>query len=189
MLPVRNHKQTKPQSMSEAIDGTISKEENQVVSDLKKQGVLQRFDPETILGISKNGGVAVICSDGDIDAFNHHTRMTHRPHCVRLFGGPLLLAPSFRRFNQALAFGLLGNIRQGMTVKHTQTLFLYVHAPCGVATMYDYSIEDQIKLAVEAKEFFAADNFFVHNKIHLLFHVKRINKAGALEQNTYKISV
>ncbi|MDO8668193.1 MAG: hypothetical protein Q7K35_03810 [bacterium] len=175
--------------MSEAIDGVISAEENTVVSQLKKDGILQRFDPATIFGIAKNGGVGVMCSDGDPDMFPYHTRLTHRPHCVRLFGGSLLFAPSFKGFNEALAFGLLGNIRQGMTVKHTQTLFLYVHAPCGVAAMYGYGIEDQIKLAIEAMEFFAADNFFRRNKIHLLFHVKRINRAGALEQNTYKIDV
>lgn len=167
---------------------TISAEDNQLVSRLKSSGTLLRFRPEEFMGLTRNGGVAVICSDGDISAPDYHAKLIHRPHCLRVFGGSLVFAPLFRGFREAFAVGLLENLRQGMTVKDTKTLFLYFHAPCGVAAAYNHGIEEQLELAQGAKRFFASDNFFVPSKIHLLFHVKRINKAGALEQNTYKIA-
>ena len=96
----------------------------------------------------------------------------------------------FGGFRGAFAVGLLENLRQGMTVKETKTLFLYFHAPCGMAMAHDHGIEEQVQtLAPEAREFFSSDNFFDRHKIHLLFHVKRINKGGAEEQNTYKIVI
>jgi len=169
------------------MNGIISQTENEVVSRLKREDKLQRFKLEEFKGLTRNGGVAVICLDGDIDAFNHHTAITHRPHCLRVFGGPLVFARSFPGFREAFAVGLLENLRLGMTIKDTKTLFLYLHAPCGLAITYNYGIEEQLGLTAEIRNFFVGDQFFLPEKIHCLFHVKRINKGGELEQNTYKI--
>lgn len=168
--------------------GTISQEDVLVVRALKQRGVLLKFDPKELNGSSKNGGVAVICSDGDIDAPFFHAQISHRPHCVRIFGGSLLFASSFLGFKRHFACDIKANIRAGMEVKETKTLFLYVHAPCGVATQYEIGIEAQIALAAEAREFFIRDHFFVLEKIHALFHVKKMVE-GRLEQNTYRIVI
>ncbi|OGF23962.1 hypothetical protein A3H66_01470 [Candidatus Falkowbacteria bacterium RIFCSPLOWO2_02_FULL_45_21] len=98
--------------------GPISKEDNQVVSELKRQGILLKFDPKDLNESTKNGGVAVDCSDGDIDLTDYHRRkISHRPHEMKVFGGSLAFARSFRGFREAFAVGLLENLRQGMTLK------------------------------------------------------------------------
>lgn len=166
--------------------GIISQADVAVVRVLKEEGVLLKFDPKELNGFSKNGGVAVICSDGDIDAPFFHAQLTHRPHCLRVFGGSLLFAPPFRGYEPDFAARLVANLKQGMTVKDTKTLFLYVHAPCGVANKYQHGIREQIALAFEARNLFAQDDFFVPDKIYALFHVKK-GVDGKLEQNTYRI--
>lgn len=168
---------------------TISAEDNALVSQLKKKGLLVKFDPNEFRGATRNGGVAVMCSDGDVDIPVHHMQLTHRPHCLRIFGGPLLLAQSFPRFNENFAIDLSSNLQLGMEAKDTKRVYLYVHAPCGVAHKYNLGILEQLKLAVEARDFLAGDSFFDPDKIFVFFHVKRINKAGVLEQNTYKIAL
>lgn len=167
---------------------TISEADVLAVRALKEGGVLLKFKPEELNGFSKNGGVAVICSDGDIDAPSFHAQISHRPHCVRIFGGSLLFAPSFRGLKRGFAHDLKANIKAGMQVKETETLFLYIHAPCGVATQYEYGIKEQIALVAEARRFFIRDHFFVPEKIHSLFHVKKMID-GRLEQNTYRIVI
>lgn len=166
--------------------GIISEADVLIVRALKEEGVLLKFDPKELNGSSKNGGVAVICSDGDIDAPFFHAQLTHRPHCVRVFGGSLLFAPSFRGYEPNFTAQLVANLKEGMIVKDTKTLFLYVHAPCGMATKYQHGIREQVALAAEARRFFAEDSFFVSTKILALFHVKK-EVDGKLEQNTYRI--
>jgi len=43
-------------------------------------------------------------------------------------------------------------------------------------------------VANRIKEVFENDKFFSLEKIYPLFHVKRINKAGKIEQNTYLLA-
>lgn len=165
------------------MSGVISSKENEYISGLKRYGVLQKFNPEEIRGIDENGGVAVVCSDGDIDAEPFHRRISHRPHAVRIFGGPLLLAPGFGGYDAGLERRLIENIKQGMEVKKTRTLYLYFHAPCGMALAHHHDIRETLEMAKATGESLASDEFF--SKVFTLFHVKRINKGGDLEQNIY----
>ena len=76
-----------------------------------------------------------------------------------------------------------------MIAKDTQRVYLYVHAPCGVASHYNYGIREQLTLAAEAREFLLKNSFFVREKIFIFFHVKKTNPEGQLEQNTYRIAL
>lgn len=168
--------------------GPISDADQVVVSALKREGVLLKFDPKDLSGSTKNGGVAVICSDGDTDMQLFHRLISHRPHCQQITGGSLRYVPSFRGYRKRFAIDLMGDLQLLMNVKETKTLFLYFHTPCGMAIKYECGIREQIALAAEAREFFARDSFFVPKKIHILFHTKKLMD-GILEQNTYKIVV
>lgn len=168
------------------MSGVISSAENEYISELKQHGVLQKFKPEEEMsGIDKNGGVAVICSDGDIDAEPFHRRISHRPHAVKIFGGPLLFAPGFGGYDAGFKRKLIENIKQGMENKKTSTLYLYFHAPCGMAAVHNHNIREILDMAMAIGEIFARDKFF--SRVFTLFHVKRINKRGALEQNVYLV--
>lgn len=172
--------------MAENYGRPITAEENGIVSQLKRDGVLLRFVLDEVRGKAKNGGVAFVCSDGDIDASLYHRQISHRPHEIKLFGGPLILAPSYKGFNEVFVRFILENMKSGMEHKRTRFSHLYFHAPCGVASdQYGYTIPEIISLAREAKEFILRDIFFRSDKIDLYFHVKRINLAENLEQNSY----
>lgn len=168
------------------MSGPISSEQNLVVSGLKNRGILRRFNPEEEMsGVTKNGGVGIMCFDGDIDAELFHRRISHRPHVVKIVGGPLLLAPNFAEYDDIFAKKIIENIKKGMVVKQTRTIFLYFHAPCGVAMKFDYDIPQILDLAKDARDVLAGDKFF--SRIFTLFHVKRVNKGGELEQNVYAL--
>jgi len=129
----------------------------------------------------------VICSDGDIDAEPFHRRLSHRPHAIKIFGGTLLLAPSFGGFNGNFAAAIIENIKQGMKVKKTRTLYLYFHAPCGMAIEFNHDIPEVLKLAGSVKHIVTIDDFF--SRVFTLFHVKRVNSSGNLEEDTYLINL
>lgn len=169
------------------MSGFISSKENEYIGGLKQSGVLKKFNPEDedINGINKNGGVAVICSDGDIDAEPFHRRLSHRPHAVKIFGGPLLFASSFGGYGAGFARKLIKNIKQGMEVKNTSVIYLYFHAPCGMAVAYNHDIREILEMAMSVGCIFDRDDFF--SRVFTLFHVKRINKGGILEQNVYLV--
>lgn len=173
--------------MLETSEGAITAEENELISQLKREGVLRRFIIEEVRGKAKNGGVAFVCSDGDIDASIYHREISHRPHEIKLFGGPLLLAPSFSHFREADAGFILENMKLGMGLKRTRFCHLYFHAPCGL-TRGRYSIPAIINMANEAKTFMLKNDFFLPEKIDLYLHVKRFNKAESLEQNSYLLA-
>ena len=102
----------------------------------------------------------------------------------RLFGGPLLLCPSFRGYDGEFAQDIVKNIAWGMEAKNTKTIFLYFHFPCGVARKFGHSIEEVVKMAAEAKTAIAG---LKPKKVFIFFQVKRINKGGQEEQNTYRL--
>lgn len=166
--------------------GPISDQDQVVVTALKEERILLKFDPKELNGSTKNGGVALDCADGDTDLSVYHRLISHRPHEIKIFGGSLIFAPSFRGYDKDFAAKLVINLKLGMEVKDTKTLFLYFHAPCGMAIKYQHDIKEQIALAVEARNFFIQDPFFVPEKIHILFHTKKL-RGEVLEQNTYKI--
>ncbi len=166
----------------------LTGEENELVSTFKKDGVFQRFTVEELRSVTKNGGVAIICSDGDIDAYFYHTKISQRPHAIKVFGGPLILSPDFAGYNKIFTQGLIENLKWGMEAKQTETIFLYSHYPCGVAIKFRHYFEVTVALTARLKEIFLADSFFKPDKIYSLFHVKRMNKSGQIEQNTYRFT-
>lgn len=173
--------------------GPISEHDQAVVTALKSEGVFLKFDFKDLNGSTRNGGVGIPCGDGDTDIHKSQALISHRPHCLRVFGGALVFAPSYRGYDADFAAMLVKNLKAGMEAKDTKSLFLYFHAPCGMATKHKHSIREQIALAVEARDFFIRDPFFVPEKIHILFHTKKlvVDATGqkVLEQNTYKIVI
>lgn len=168
--------------------GELTIKEYDIIHSLKEKGVLQKFTIEELKSITKNGGIAIICGDGDIDVRRYHSRIKpNRPHSIMVFGGPLVFAPSFRGYKKSLVQDLIENMRWGMEAKATRSVFLYFHYPCGVAAMFHYSIEEVINLAPEVVSVFK--QHFKPNKIHTFFHARRRNKGGNIEQNTYKLII
>jgi hypothetical protein len=163
----------------------LTPEEYGFIRILKKKKILQKFDVNDLPRLTQNGGVAVFCGDGDIDASWFHRHGIERPHAVKLFGGPLLLFPAFRRYNPYFASSVIENIKWGMEAKDTKALFLYFHYPCGVAEKFGHNLLDVYNSIPAVLEEFRRDDFFEPDKIFPFFHVRRINRGGKLEQNTY----
>lgn len=164
----------------------LNSTEKEYVNKLKALGVLRVFKKEDCDRLTQNGGVAIFCGDGDIDARQYHCEtISHRPHAISLFGGVLTFAQSFKGFSREMANGMVKNVCWGMEAKATRSIFLYPHYPCGVASKFKLSFEDTINLAAEAHEFFTKNPFFLRENIHSLFHFKGINKEGWDVQATY----
>lgn len=124
------------------------REERLILDDLKRRGILVPFRPEEAVGITRNGGVAIICGDGDVDIFLYHCfSLSSRPHAIKLFGGPLAMCSDFRGYDQGLASGLVKNIILGMEAKETSTVFIYFHYPCGMARKFGYDLRGTLQLA------------------------------------------
>lgn len=165
----------------------LTLEEYALKREMKEKGILKRFDTGEIRGMAKNGGMAILCGDGDIDVRSYHKKaVSERPHCKADFGGPLLLLPSFHGYDSCYAKGIIGNIKAGMEVKKTKTVFCYFHYPCGMAKAYHHGLLDVFKMMPEAAEILRREGF---ERIHILFHVKRLNKKKEEEQNTYLVDI
>lgn len=157
------------------------------LSGWKKEGKLQKISGEEFHHI-QNGGVAVFCSDGDIDAGPFHRKMvSQRPHSVRVFGGTLIFCPDFPLFDMSFAEKLVANAMLGMSIKKTSTIFAYFHFPCGAAEIQSWGMEQVLESRHTTMNLLA--NLFRARcaPIVPLFHVKRINKARKMEQNVYLI--
>ncbi len=155
----------------------LTKYEEGMVQRFKAAGLLQSYAPDDWNGVTKNGGIAVLCSDGDIDAFEHHARViSRRPHCIKVFGGPLLLARNFPGYRRPNAEFLAEQILLGMEVKKTGTVFLKFHHPCGMAMKYDFDLIRVIKLAQEVYKDFLRSGRFEPEKIFTFLHVKKSEK-------------
>jgi hypothetical protein len=167
------------------MSGFLKKEEEKIVEELKKKGVLQKITPGELTDITKNGGISVICADGDIDVRRYHRKSINpRAHSPAPFGGFLIFCKSFRGFNPAYAYGFLENILWGMEAKDTETFFLYPHWPCGVATKFKYEMLEVIDLLPEAINFFHP----VSKKIHTFLHLKMMIN-GEVKEKTYKLII
>jgi len=166
------------------MSGILTDEENAHLSVLKKNGFLIKFKKSDMKNVTKNGGIAILCGDGDVSIYDHHKAIiSKRAHSIKLFGGPLLLCPSFKKYNKHAVSAILENISWGKSAKETKTFFIYFHYPCGVATLFDHSMDDVLKMAPEATK--CIQDFFDPKKIITFFHVKRRNKGGKIEQNSY----
>jgi len=121
----------------------LTAEENELVSSFKQSGIFQRFTIDDLKEIANNnnGGIAIFCSDGDIDAYSFHTRISQRPHAIKVFGGPLVLSPIFRGYDKGLAYGLISNLKKGMKAKETKVIFSYFHYPCALAIENRYRLD------------------------------------------------
>lgn len=93
------------------MSGILSREECAYLSELKISGKFKKFTQDDMKNAAKNGGVAIMCGDGDVNIFDfHQSIISKRAHCIRLFGGPLLLCPSFRGFDLSAKIAIMENI-------------------------------------------------------------------------------
>ncbi len=170
--------------------GFLTGEDRDFVRDLKEVGVLEIYSENDLKNITRNGGAASFCGDGDIDVRNYHERtITGRPHSQSLFGGPLIYSPLYRGYKESFAIDSLENMREGMGAKETQRVFLYPHYPCGMATKYNHSIREVVLMAAGVHIRFISEFGFLPGKVHSFFHVKRFNRGEKEEQNTYIFNV
>jgi len=159
-----------------------------LIKSMKTRGTLKPYTEAELRALTENGGSAFACGDGDTDMIKRHFQAIERPHIMSLYGGPLLLAPSFSEYDQALARGLLENMKTGMRLKETKSAFLYFHYPCGLAILYKYDLLEVIKLAQEVADLLSQDTFFKPDKLYFFFHVK-IKKGEGIVQKTYRLLV
>jgi len=169
------------------MSGVIRKEEYMTFKELCDAQVMWKFRPGELQKLTQNGGIALICGDGDIDVGPYHRQGIERPHSLRTFGGPMLLAPTFRGYSQKLAEGLLENISWGMKAKDTGTVFFYLHYPCGVASMFKMEMEQVIELAVDINNVLWHNQFFTPKEVFGFFHIRRLAASGKEKQNTYRL--
>lgn len=163
----------------------LTDEESEKVSRLKKEGGLLRVTAEQLQGMTRHGGSFYVCSDNKIDALSHHIQIVNS-NPIMHFGMPYLLVPEYRGYKKEYADATLGYSAEGMNLKSTQAIFLCFHYPCGHAkVLHGHSLEEALQMAAKLTIMLKADKRFNPQKIHPLFHVKRINKGGKLEQNTY----
>jgi hypothetical protein len=170
--------------------GFLSDSERDCVRSFKDSGVLRVYSESEFQNITRNGGVATFCGDGDTDVRHHHERtITNRPHAQEHFGGVLIHSRLFRGYDEFYAMGAMRNMGWGMEAKDTASVFLYPHYPCGVATKFDHSIQEVFLMTAEVHIRFLEEYGFSPGKVHSFFHVKRLNKGAREEQNTYIFDV
>jgi hypothetical protein len=151
--------------------------EEKLVSRFKAEGLLKSYTADDWDGVTRNGGVAVLCSDGDIDAFEHHAKViSRRPHCIKVFGGPLLLAKNYPGYHRPNAGFLMEQIQAGMEAKKTGTVFLKFHHPCAMAIKYHLDLIQVVGLAHQVHENFLRGGLVNPEKIFTFLHVKKKDK-------------
>lgn len=158
-----------------------------LVKSLKKLKVFQPFTRAQLAELTKNGGSAFVCGDGDIDAFLYHAAAIARPHHQACYGGPLILAHSYRDFDQRFAESMIRNMRIGMKLKDTKSAFLYFHYPCGAALMFGYTLDQVLGFAQEAISRLKQEDFLEPEKVYAFFHFKWEGKVGRIIQKTYRL--
>ncbi|MDR3558989.1 MAG: hypothetical protein P4L62_01690 [Candidatus Pacebacteria bacterium] len=168
----------------------LKDEERSFVRDLKVADILREYKMGELKGITKNGGVAFFCGDGDIDVRNYHEKtISRRPHGQSLFGGVLIYSRFYRGYKGSFAADSIENALLGLNAKETKTAFLYPHYPCGMATYFEHTIEEVFLMAADTHLRFISEFGFTPDKTHSFFHVKRLNKGAREEQNTYIFDV
>ncbi len=169
----------------------LTGDEYAVVKRLKSQRIFLKLNDSVAMEKigSSEGIVATACADDHTDMIRHLRNALHTEviHPVRVFGGPLVFVPSYGDHCKEACAWLLNNIIQGMRAKDADCLVLFEHGPCAMLDEYGHSIEDAVRWIIEIEDFFFSIDFFKDKKIIFLFHVKRKNKAGAIEQNTYMV--
>jgi hypothetical protein len=157
------------------------------VKRLKRLKVFQSFTKAELNSLTKNGGSAFVCGDGDIDAYDYHASAVDRPHHQACYGGPLILAHSYKDFSHLFAEGMLRNMKIGMRLKKTKSVFLYFHYPCAAALMVGYTLDQVLGLAHEAISRLKNEDGLDPEKIYAFFHFKWEGKNGRVIQKTYRL--
>jgi hypothetical protein len=165
----------------------LSPEDVKVVKSLKKLKQFQSFTKAELSSLTRNGGSGFFCGDGDIDALGYHAEAIARPHHQACYGGPLILAHSYRDFDPRFAENMIRNMKIGMKIKNTKTVFLYFHYPCGAALSLGYFLDQVLGFAHEAVSLLKKDKFFDPEKIYVFFHFKWEGKKRRLVQKTYRL--
>ena len=165
----------------------LSPEDVQVVKNFKKLKYFQSFTRAQLAKLTQNGGSAFICGDGDIDVYDYHSQAIARPHHQACYGGPLILAHSYKDFEPKFAEEMIRNMKLGMRIKKTNSVFLYFHYPCGAALQFGYTLEQVLGLAHQAINWLVEDSFFNPEKIYVFFHFKWEAKDGRTLQRTYRL--
>jgi hypothetical protein len=178
--------------------GYLTGQERDFVRKLKEQGILRLFSPELTKGVTKNGGVLISCSDGDVNIHEYYREaISDRPHAIKTFGGTLNACSQFGGYDPEEERVILRNIVKGFVAKQTRTLILGHHYPCGMATEYGHGLEEVIRLnylthlrfSTVLKELLnkllPPELALEEDRIFDFFHVKRINKGEEVEENMY----
>jgi hypothetical protein len=158
-----------------------------LVKNLKKLNVFQSYTKAELSSLTKNGGSAFVCGDGDIDAYSYHAEAVDRPHHQACYGGPLILAHSYKDFSPLFAEYMLRNMKIGMKLKKTNSVFLYFHYPCAAALMFGYPLDQVLGFAHEAISRLKHEDGFDPEKIYVFFHFKWEGKNGRIIQRTYRL--
>lgn len=172
----------------------LTKKEVKTLEALKDAEILRQITDEVAekeLGIGEDS-VVFACSDDNTDMIPHliDVLAVEALHRERIFGGPLVIAKSYKKYNPEVARWLIEeNLRDGMLAKHAKQLFVFLHAPCGMLDKCGHTISDAIAWAIEIEDFIKSFPFYDDKKIHMLFHVKWRNGEGAVEQSTYIIEM
>ena len=165
----------------------LNSEDVQVVKSLKRLKSFQAFTKAELSALTRNGGSAFFCGDGDIDALGYHAEAIERPHHQALYGGPLLLAHSYKDFDPHFAECIIRNMKLGMRAKQTNAVFLYFHYPCAAALMLGYTLDQVLGFAYEVINRLSQEDILTPEKIYAFFHFKWEGKRGKLIQRTYRL--
>lgn len=138
---------------------------------------------------TKNGGVAIMCGDGDaVEQRRHHGAViSKRPHLIAAPGGILRLAPSFTGYSSSHAEAILEWAKDYVGIKKTSTAFLYGHWPCGAADGNGVDLLRMVALAGKARQTVVESGIFPEEKVHLLFHIRKTAEDGPEEMRTYRL--
>lgn len=165
----------------------LSPEDVKQVKRLKRLKVFKSFTKAKLKSLTKNGGSAFVCGDGDIDAYIYHAEAIDRPHHQALYGGPLLLAHSYKDFDLSFAKKIIRNMKMGLRLKSTKPVFLYFHYPCQAALVFNYTLEHILGFAHEAISLLKQEDILEPEKIYVFFHFKWEGEEGKIIQKTYRL--
>ena len=165
----------------------LSLEDVKQVKRLKRLKIFKSFTKTELNNLTQNGGSAFVCGDGDIDAYDYHAEAIERPHHQALYGGPLLLAHSYKDFDPYFAECIIRNMKKGLRLKKTNAVFQYFHYPCQAALVFGYTFDQVLGFAYEVINRLNQEDVLTPEKIYVFFHFKWEGKDGRIIQRTYRL--
>lgn len=180
------------------MSGFLSKEDRDYVRFLIDEGIIHLIPENHLKEVDPNGGLLLTCADGDIDISTYRKQIVGpRHHEIKVFGGTLNVCDEYAGYSVEAKNTLVSNVFHGFCAKQTNALFLGHHFPCGMATEFNYGIEEVLHLNYLAHLRFITEIRDELNqrlpiglklekdRILDFFHVRRVNRAGCEEQNMY----